>query len=302
MTACFPECICRLAGSEGVSVVDALACLTAAVGPPVSPPCDCVVTTTSTTLPGPAGSCEVTGAACRTKFDCEEQCFGPCEATRDACKAVAQAVYAKCYPTCLPDDLVCPRACVLALHHSQVLCGRTHESCVKPCDRELCAGVHIGERFEDTGLTIIDHQTRLEWEKKTDDQSSLKYSWSRDSTSRQPDGTLFTSFLPTLNNCRREGGCFAGKCDWRLPSSSGLRSTGERAEIESIQREAFCTGLQGCIHPLFGPISRDAYWTSTEEAPNSKEAWAHHFIDVYSRTDTRTKYHPGPARAVRDLP
>ena len=58
-------------------------------------------------------------------------------------------------------------------------------------------------RFEDRGETVFDHQTGLEWEKKTDDGGihdyRNSYTWSRGAPfdNQQPNGTVF-----------REGGSF----------------------------------------------------------------------------------------------
>src|SRR5262245_36534894 len=53
-------------------------------------------------------------------------------------------------------------------------------------------------RFVDNGNgTVTDRQTGLMWEKKTDGNVNATYTWS--STGTAPDGTLFTSFLATMN-------------------------------------------------------------------------------------------------------
>ena len=74
-----------------------------------------------------------------------------------------------------------------------------------------------GDRYADNGDgTFADRLTGLVWEKKTDDSSvhdvDNTYSWSTGSLVKD-DGTVFTTFLNTLND-----GGFGGSNGWRLPS------------------------------------------------------------------------------------
>jgi hypothetical protein len=109
-------------------------------------------------------------------------------------------------------------------------------------------------RFVDNGDgTITDNQTGLMWEKKDQaggihNQYNKYYTWCRDANGdfvcdnagNPPDGLAFTGFLATLNTPP----CFAGHCDWRLPTSGGINTdpTGQAAELESIVD----TGVAGC--------------------------------------------------------
>ncbi len=107
----------------------------------------------------------------------------------------------------------------------------------------------VAPRFIDNGNgTITDNQTGLMWEKK-DDVGGIHdwdnaYSWST-GTSGNPDGTVFTSFLATLNTPP----CFAGHCDWRLPTSAGCCGypTGQAAELESILSAPLPCGTAPCV-------------------------------------------------------
>ncbi len=109
-------------------------------------------------------------------------------------------------------------------------------------------------RFVDNGNgTITDNQTGLMWEKKDDaggihDQDTY-YTWSTGSP-YNPDGTAFTVFLATLNTPP----CFAGHCDWRLPTSAGCCGypTGQAAELESILAAQYpnCTSSP-CVPAAF---------------------------------------------------
>src|SRR5262249_22478780 len=78
--------------------------------------------------------------------------------------------------------------------------------------------------------TGTDYDTGLVWEQKTDDGSvhdkDNMYILTIEIAGIPPNGTAFTDFLGTLNNCVDDGtdpptgviGGFAGHCDWRLPS------------------------------------------------------------------------------------
>ncbi|HEY2774820.1 MAG TPA: DUF1566 domain-containing protein [Candidatus Binatia bacterium] len=80
-------------------------------------------------------------------------------------------------------------------------------------------------RFDTSGVTTIDHQSGLEWEQKDGSDGSVnavdphdvdnKYTWTASDT--PPSGTAFTDFLAALNGAST-GSCYAGHCDWRLPT------------------------------------------------------------------------------------
>lgn len=142
-----------------------------------------------------------------------------------------------------------------------------------------------GARFVDNGDgTVTDKLTGLQWEKKTDDATvhdkDDRYRWSTAGTAA--DGTAFTSFLAPLNDS-----CFAGQCDWRLPTL---------AELQTILLEQY---PQGGIDPIFGPLG-DYYWSSTSETNRSTLGWALSFQDG-SRT-TAAKDATLNVRAVRGGP
>ena len=84
--------------------------------------------------------------------------------------------------------------------------------------------------------TATDLNSGLQWELKTDDGSvhdkDNTYTWTTTSGGTTPNGTAFTVFLGTLNGGVADPagglttitttGCFAGKCDWRLPTIGEL--------------------------------------------------------------------------------
>jgi hypothetical protein len=86
-------------------------------------------------------------------------------------------------------------------------------------------------RYGDNGDgTVLDRLTGLIWEKKTNGDGVMvpgdvhdadnEYTWS---TSGDPqNGTVFTSFFSTLNG----GGCFTGRCDWRVATIFELYTIG----------------------------------------------------------------------------
>lgn len=143
-------------------------------------------------------------------------------------------------------------------------------------DADFIALKLTGLRFVDNGDgTVTDVQTGLMWEQKDDaggihDKDTL-YAWSSSGTA--PDGPAFTVFLATLNNGTSAdgtaiGGCFAGHCDWRLPTS---------AELQTILLAPFPCGTNPCIDAVFGPTGSSFYWSSTTTAGSATDAWVVYF-------------------------
>jgi len=145
-------------------------------------------------------------------------------------------------------------------------------------------------RFVNDGTTITDNLTGLQWEQKTDDvtvhDKDNTYTWSTSSDGdvTDEDGTAFTSFLATLNS----GGCFAGQCDWRLPTV---------LELETILLEPFQCTTSPCIDVVFGPTVAGIYWSATSLTLRPDDAWYVYFGrgDVYTAYKNSTRY----VRAVR---
>ena len=152
-------------------------------------------------------------------------------------------------------------------------------------------GICSGNRFVVGGGTVFDKLTGLEWEQKTDDgnihDKDDRYTWSAGSSAA--DGTVFTVFLATLN-----AGCFAGQCDWRLPT---------RAELQTILLEPHSCTTSPCIdEPVFGPTVGDAtgfYWSSTTNPTGTGFAWGVHFANGAVGASVKSTDFNGHVRAVR---
>lgn len=130
--------------------------------------------------------------------------------------------------------------------------------------------------------TVTDNKTGLMWEKKTNVGGNVHdffnfYTWSTSNTDTAADGTLFTTFLATLNSdvtSNSASTCFANHCDWRIPTV---------VELQSILLAPPCPfgfGGPSCIDPIFGPsfgglAPNDFYWSSTSRAggPGPIAAW-----------------------------
>ena len=159
------------------------------------------------------------------------------------------------------------------------------------------AGASIECRYQDNSDgTVTDLDTGLQWEKKTGDASfhdvSNQYTWS--GSGIDPDGTVFTEFLPSFNECQSaDGDVITGglgnHCDWRLPSE---------AELRTIQLPFPC-GSGPCIDPIFGSTASGFYWSSTTNSANTTQAWTSHFNSVDSTAAVGKTVGTLFARAVR---
>ena len=156
---------------------------------------------------------------------------------------------------------------------------------------QQAADAGIACRYQVNGDgTATDYDTGLMWEQKTDDGSvhdkDNTYSWTTLSGGTKPNGTAFTDFLGMLNDGsstymtivagESPSGCFAGHCDWRMPSIGELRTI-------VLAPDLACDSP--CIdQTVFGPTAVDNYTRSATTAPleppnEATVAWDIHFFN-----------------------
>ena len=170
-------------------------------------------------------------------------------------------------------------------------------------DADFIALKLAGVRFVDNGDgTVTDVDTGLMWEQKTTAVGSgvnladphdvdNTYTWS--TGTNKPDGMAYTDFLGALNGGTSPdgvatSGCFAGHCDWRLPTVE---------ELQTILLAAYPCGTSPCIDSAFGPTQSNYYWSATTSAGAPDRAWDVYFYDGIVNDDYKTSCNY--VRAVR---
>jgi len=159
---------------------------------------------------------------------------------------------------------------------------------------DTTAGIH--RSYVDNGLGFVkDQRTGLMWEKKdrsggVHDVSNV-YSWS-DHQDGLADGTAFTDLLVNLNSPP----CFAGFCDWRVPTRLELSTIVDLGVVGSESVPMVDPAFQnGCVDTCTittcsctDASTGGSYWTSTTYAPSDTSAWMIIFTEgrpsAYSKT------------------
>lgn len=203
------------------------------------------------------------------------------------------------------------RFCVAGAQRAAIL-GKTADvaKCTTKFDKQIAAADKAAAakgtscRWLDVGDgTATDLSTGLQWELKTDDGSvhdkDNVYTWSSAIDGRTPNGTAFTEFLHELDGGITPAGvatpCFAGKCDWRLPTVEELRTIldAQYPNCTTVPPNA-CTTIPGLTNT--NPMV-PGYWTSTTDDRDPTKAWMVSFKDGF--VSLQPKMAGGFTRAVR---
>ncbi|HXC49278.1 MAG TPA: DUF1566 domain-containing protein [Candidatus Limnocylindrales bacterium] len=155
-------------------------------------------------------------------------------------------------------------------------------ACTSRCSLDFTGCAYAGavpSRYRDNGdQTVTDLWTGLMWEQKSGVPGAFvlcpdlatcpdphgvnnDYRWT--STTTAFDGTLKTLFLDVLNDVADDGAsCFAGHCDWRLPTALELKGI-------LLEPEAVTTcSTTPCIDPTFpGSTGTGGYWSAMSSNP-----------------------------------
>lgn len=160
-------------------------------------------------------------------------------------------------------------------------------------DGDIQAGAKLS--YTDTGLTIIDNNTQLEWMKQDDNDvgcGSYPDNLDKDCTFTWDQSFEFVASLNLTNH--------AGYSDWRVPNAKELQSIVNYENRGPAVSEAFHdTEGEGqcvpdCTVEACSCTAASFYWSSTSFAPNPSSAWVFFFgnggvIDAGKDGDRRVR-------------
>lgn len=282
---------------------------------------------------GEFGTCEGNLVTCNTGLSDTQQDLADCSVDLSACNTELGTCLAA--PVCGNSVVETGEDCEVG----QPILGTCAEqgflggnlTCGTGCTLDTSACYTQRFVIDPGGRTVRDNEKHLMWERKTTDGSvhdvSRLYSWTtlEDEDPTNPDGTVFTVFLQTLNHtCRDDenvacvgnadcavanggpgGPCgFAGYSNWRLPE---VDRDGGTPELETILLPGAPDSCPPgpipipCIdEAIFGPSERD-YWSAVTSRNENDFAW---FLDFAGGVMRLGNGKPASlrSRAVRTVP
>ncbi len=127
----------------------------------------------------------------------------------------------------------------------------------------------VGNNAAKTGLTVIDLNTGLEWEKKCScgglHDQNIRYPWSGNGSEE--------TIWDWLDDVNAEGGSgYAGHSDWRIPNLKELQSIVDYGVSNPAVHPAFNNAADSFTLPRL-------YWSSTTRSPLTSDAWFVDFSD-----------------------
>lgn len=150
--------------------------------------------------------------------------------------------------------------------------------------------------------TLTDLDTGLMWEEKTlvmgPHFAGDFYSWANAGMVTIPNGTAFTNLLGALNEEQSADGntvttaCFAGHCDWRLPTILELETL-----VDLAAPGCNMGGGAPCVIAGMGETPSFFHLSSTTSSTDPTDVWGVDF--EFGTTFASGKSGSGPVKAVR---